>query len=493
MVNAAARSDGAIRDILKATSLSRDALPYSDEFEQHFAEYCKASGISHTRQRFWRAISSAAKKGGWKGKKRGEPAPPLAHQQEDELRQLLAGRLGERDSLPYSPDFDTLRHKYNQLTNLSLSERAFWRVLCSVCKQPLRDDMERLLTQAVDSLTNGVDHFNRSSDQGRPASVLIFLEHACEMLLKAGLLQRGSDIRDAASGYTLSFENCLNRATDDGKVKFLSDDERSTLRVLNGLRDQAQHFLVDVSEQVLYTVAQSTLTLFGKLVARLFGVSLAERLPRRVLPLSTDPPQSIHIVMDAEFSQLKMLLSSGEADGVRAEAKLRSLMAIDRALEGQPVHVPTAELDAARQSVTESAAWDEVFKGISHLRMTTDGSGVGVALTIHKHDGIPIRVARDGEDAAATIAVRKINNTEFYCFGAKELGKRLRLDMHKTLALIWKLGLQQDDNYFSEITIGKSKHRMYSQNALARLRAEIPNLDLDAVCREYSARPKKQA
>lgn len=493
MPETAAQSDGAIRDILKATSLSRDALPYSEEFEQHFADYCKASGVSHTRQQFWRALSSAAKKGGWKGKKRGGPATTLTHPQQDELRQLLAGRLGERDSLPYSSDFESLRYKYNQSTGLALSERAFWRALCSVCKQPLCDDVERLLTQAVDSLTNGVDHFNRSSNQGRPASVLIFLEHACEMLLKAGLLQRGCDIRDAISGYTLSFENCLNRGTDDGEVKFMSDDERRTMRVLNGLRDHAQHFLVDVSEQVLYTVAQSTLTLFGKLVARLFGVALAERLPRRVLPLSTDPPQTIHIIMDDEFTQLKQLLSSGEADCGRAEAKLRSLMAMDRALEGQPVHVPTAELDAARQSVQDSAAWDEVFKGIACLRMTTDGSGIGVALTIHKHDGIPVRVARDGEDAAATITVRKINNTEFYCFGAKELGKRLRLDMHKTLALVWKFGLQQDNDYFSEITIGKSKHRMYSQNALARLRAELPNLDLESVCREYSARPKKRA
>ena len=146
--------------------------------------------------------------------------------------------------------------------------------------------------------------------------------------------------------------------------------------------------------------------------------------------------------MDEEFSQLKKLLENqDEKDCVRAEAKLRCLMAMDRALEAQPIHVPTEELEAAKQNVTESAAWDEVFKGIAHLRMTTDG-GIGVALTIQKHDGIPVRIAREGEEAAATVAVRKVNNTEFYCFGAKELGKRLKLDLHKTLALIWKLGLQ---------------------------------------------------
>jgi hypothetical protein len=140
-------------------------------------------------------------------------------------------------------------------------------------------------------------------------------------------------------------------------------------------------------------------------------------------------------------------------------------------------NVPTEELTAARQRVSGAAAWDEVFKGIARLRLTADGSGIGVALTIQKQGGIPVRLVRDGEDPAATVAVRKVNSTDFSCFGAKELGKRLKLDLHKTLALIWKLGLQRDADCFSEISIGRSKHKMYSQNALARLREEIPNLD----------------
>lgn len=488
-----AATTNAIKEILKQTELSRDALPYSEEFERHYAAFTKAIGIV-TRQQFWRLLSNAAKRGGWKGKKRGEPAPALTHQQADSLRQLLAGRLGGRDSLPYSPDFDAIRQQFNKATGLPLEDRPFWRAVCSVCKHPLRPDLERLLTQAIDSLTNGVDYFNRSSDRGRQASVLILLQHACEMLLKAGLLQRDCDIRDRATGYTLSFDNCLNRATDDGNLQFLSYDERATLRVLNNLRDQAQHYLVDVSEQVLYTVSQSALTLFGKLVSRLFGISLSERLPRRVLPLSTDPPTSIHMVMDEEFTQLKRLLNDAARvhNKLQVEAKLRCLLAMDRAIDGKQSNVSTQDFDEARQRVAQAAAWDEVFKGIARLQMTSDGSGVGVALTIQKQGGIPVRIVCDGEDPSATVAVRKVNNTDFYCFGADELGKRLKLDRHKTLALIWKLGLQREADCFSEITIGKMKYKRYSQNALTRLRDAIPRLDLEAICREYSARPRKQ-
>ena len=471
--------------------MSRDALPYSDEFERHFAECAKLAGGDLTRHQFWRLLSNAAKKGGCKGKKRGEPAP-LGRQHEDTLRALLAGHLGERDSLPYTSNFDSLRQQFNQSTGLSLADREFWRAVCSVCKQSLRDDVDRLLTQAVDSLTNAVDHFNGSTERGRPATVLILLEHACEMLLKAGLIQRGCDIRVAANGYTLSFEACLNQATEGGDFRFLNGDERGTLRVLNGLRDQAQHFLVDVSEQILYTVAQSTLTLFAKLVASVLGVALGERLPRRVLPLSTDPPRSIHIVMDDEYSQLKRLIARGDGETVRVEAKLRCLLAIDRALEGQPTHVPTTELEAAMKSVNESQTWNEVFTGISRVRMTADGSGVGIALTISKNEGIPVRVVRDGEQEDATIAVRKINNTDTYCYGAKELSKRLKLDLYKTLALIWKLNVQKDKDCFAELAVRKAKFEMYSQKAITLIRTELPNLDLEAVCREYSMRKRSR-
>ncbi len=487
-----AHQRGWIREILKASTFTRDALPYSDEFERHFAEFAKVAGGDMTRHQFWRSLSSAAKKGGCKGKKRGEPAPALGRQQEDTLRALFAGHLGERDSLPYTSNFDSLRQQFNQSTGLSLADREFWRAVCSVCKQSLRDDVERLLTQAVDSLTNAVDHFNGSTERGRPATVLILLEHACEMLLKAGLIQRGCDIRVAANGYTLSFEACLNQATEGGDFRFLNGDERGTLRVLNGLRDQAQHFLVDVSEQILYTVAQSTLTLFAKLVASVLGVALGERLPRRVLPLSTDPPRSIHIVMDDEYTQLKRLIAQGDGESVRVEAKLRCLLAMDRALEGQPTHVPTPELEVAKKSVNESQTWNEVFTGISRVRMTADGSGVGIALTISKNEGIPVRVVRDGEQEDATIAVRKINNTDFYCFGMRELAKRLKLGERKTQALVWRLKVQKDKECFAEITLGKSKFKMYSQNAIALIQAELPNLDLEAVCREYSMRKRSR-
>lgn len=264
------------------------------------------------------------------------------------------------------------------------------------------------------------------------------------------------------------------------------------MRVLNGLRDQAQHYLVDVSEQVLYTVAQSTLTLFGDLTARLFGVPLGERLPRRVLPLSTDPPGSIHVVMDEEFTQLKKLMARRGEGEVVSEPKLRSLLAMDRALEGKDIHVAEGDLQAAREAVRGSAAWDEVFKGIAKLNMTADGSGIGLALTITKHDGIPVRIAAEGEDAEAAIAIRKVDDTSFYCFGLHELAKRLGVGANRLLALVRHLDIQSDRTCYKEIAIGKAKFKMYSQNALQRLREALPTVNLDEIWQKHRSSRKKK-
>lgn len=50
MSEMATHQRGSICEILKATTFTRDALPYSEEFEQHFAEHMKEAGDRVTRQ-----------------------------------------------------------------------------------------------------------------------------------------------------------------------------------------------------------------------------------------------------------------------------------------------------------------------------------------------------------------------------------------------------------------------------------------------------------
>ena len=51
--------------------------------------------------------------------------------------------------------------------------------------------------------------FNSYDDDGRITRVLMNLQHACEMLLKAVLLQEGIKVFDKATGKSIGFERCL--------------------------------------------------------------------------------------------------------------------------------------------------------------------------------------------------------------------------------------------------------------------------------------------
>lgn len=480
----------AVRAIMESTEFTRDALPYSEEFDRLKGEYEQGSGSTISQHDFWRLLSNAAKRGGWKGKRRGEPAPDLTHQQCDLLRTHFAGKLGSRDSLPYTDDYDTRLVAFNMTTGLQLTQRQLWRALCNTAKESLRPDVEALLRQGLDSLLLAVEHFNRPSEIGRQASVLMMLDHACEMLLKAGFIQRGESIRNP-NGYTHSLEFCVNKAADDGQIKFLSDDERRTLLVLNGLRDQAQHYLVDVSEQFLYTIAQGTLTLFSEVLTRLFGRTLCEHFPKRVLPISINPPRDIQVLMDEEYSQLKSLLECDDHGAIRAEPRLRSLVAIDRALRQESQPVPETELQTIRQAVSRSVDWTGVFKGINQIRLAADGVGIDVAIHLSKKDGIPMRIVKDGESTDGVIAIRKVDDTGFYCYSAKELAKRIKLTLPRTVALLRYLEVSKDPNCFKEIRIGKSHFKMYSANALNKLKEALPNVDMKEVWQKCRPKPKK--
>jgi hypothetical protein len=59
------------------------------------------------------------------------------------------------------------------------------------------------------------------------------------------------------------------------------------LQAINGLRDAAQHHLVDISEGPLYLQAQSGITLHRDLLRTVFDEDLRDLLPDRVFSIAT--------------------------------------------------------------------------------------------------------------------------------------------------------------------------------------------------------------
>lgn len=59
----------------------------------------------------------------------------------------------------------------------------------------MRKEVRQLREKAVNGLVLSIDHFNRPWDRGRTEAVLILLDHAFEMLLKASIRHRSGKIR----------------------------------------------------------------------------------------------------------------------------------------------------------------------------------------------------------------------------------------------------------------------------------------------------------
>jgi hypothetical protein len=185
----------------------------------------------------------------------------------------------------------------------------------------MKREAKLLLEKASDSLVLAIELFNRPHDRGRVSSTLIMLDHAFEMLMKAAILHRGGRIREKRARETIGFDACVRRSFSDGNIKYLTEEQALALQTINGLRDAAQHHLLDISEGQIYVHMQSGVTLFRDLLQSVFGQDLACHLPARVLPVSTSPPTNLAILFDSEVKEIKKLLEPGRRRRIKALAR----------------------------------------------------------------------------------------------------------------------------------------------------------------------------
>lgn len=357
----------------------------------------------------------------------------------------------------------------------------------------MKRESRLLFTKAVDSLVLSIEYYNRPWDRGRVDAVLILLDHAFEMLLKAAILHRGGAIRKPREKQTLGFDECLRKALSDGSVRFLKQEQVLQLQAINTLRDAAQHHLVDLSEQHLYIHAQAGLTLFRDVVRGVFDQDLKVHLPPRALPLSTTPPTDLATLFEQEAKEVQRLLTPGKRRKVEAAAKLRALAIVDGAMRGDRLQPTDGELRKLGDSISKGKQWDEVFPGVAAIELTATGTGPSLDLRISKKEGIPIQLVPEGTPGATVVAVHKVDSLGFYNLGRDQLAEHLGLSGPKTTALIRYLKLQDDADCHRRLTIGKASFNRYSQKAIDRLRQALETVDMDQVWSEYQSGQRRRA
>jgi len=344
-------------------------------------------------------------------------------------------------------------------------------------------DVAELKKRAINSLVLGIELFNRPHDQGRSESVLILLHHAFEMLLKAIIKDRTGTVHAKGERYSFGFDKCLEVAQNE--IKVISVDERTTLSILDALRDNAVHYYQDVSEDLLYLQAQAAVTLFDDLLSRVFKERLADCIPERVLPVSTRPPKDLKVLIDSELSQVDELLQAGSRKGIQAAARLRPILALATATRDDAERVTEGELRKAINRRRRGDDWSVILPEIAQLKLETQGDGIPIFFRIKKDADMAVRIARNGEPVEGAVIKQEIDWFDKFNLSVSDIAKHLRLTIPKTRAYMFEIDVWSDPEMYGEKSIKSTHFKRYTKKALDALRETTEQITVEEVWEKH--------
>lgn len=356
----------------------------------------------------------------------------------------------------------------------------------------MKREAKLLLNKAIDSLVLSVEHFNRADDRGRTSTVLILIDHSFEMLLKAAIIHRSGKIRERRARETIGFDACVRRALSDPTVRFISSEQALTLQAINGLRDAAQHHLLEISEQQLYDQTKAGVTLFADILKSVFNQDIAKVLPARVLPISTVAPADIQALFESETKEVTKLLRPGKRRQTDAHARLRPLAILDATIRGEKLQPSEAELRSKGKELAEGKTWEDVFPGAASITFTADGTGQPFNLRISKKEGIPVQLVPEGTPGASVVGVKRVDELGYYNLGRDDVAEKVGLSGPKTSAAIAYLNLQTDPDCFKQLTIGKSKFNRYSQKVIQKIKEALINTTIEDMWLAYARQQRRR-
>lgn len=352
----------------------------------------------------------------------------------------------------------------------------------------MRATAKTLHGKALASMCTAVTAFNSPYDDGRPTLVLLHLQHAFEMLLKAALVQGGRKVFNKKSGRSIGLDTAINQACQLAGLK-MSQDEAGTLRAIDALRDDEQHWFNNVSEGLLYLHARAAVTLFDELLFRAFKQRLADHLPSRVLPISTEAPQDILALVDSEYANIAELLKPGRRARGEARAKIRTLLALE-AHVAEDTKVSDSDVNRVEKGIKYGKTRQQVFPKLNSLSADITGEGLTVTVKIVKHtDALPVRLVhdRDGDEIIDAAAVREVDLQKKFHWSPFDLADKLSISRPRATALREHLGIDSDAQCLHVFEFGSQRHPRYSDNALVRMREAIANQDMDAIWMSHGA------
>lgn len=316
--------------------------------------------------------------------------------------------------------------------------------------------------------------FNDPDDDGRATTVLLQLQHAFEMLLKAGLEQRRVSVINASTGKSEGMNRCINLASEHLQ---LSEDGAGAIRAIDALRDAEQHWFVDIDEGLLYTHMVAGVSLFASLLVRTFdGEQLRNHLPARVLPIATEPPRDVQFFIDRQFEAIQRLLAPNSRRQTEARAHIRTLLAMEAHVDEDG---DLSERDV-RRVVADVRGWQDATGDFPRLtNVSTDAQGDALELRVrfvrNDEDAIPVRYVGEEFDGEVS-GIRERDLQKRYRWSRSDLNTRFRVGTQKGKALRDRAGVDADERYVHEFTFGKTRHHRYSDDALKEMERTLDEL-----------------
>ncbi len=338
----------------------------------------------------------------------------------------------------------------------------------------LKRDAKTLKSKSIASLTRGLNIFNNSEENGRHETVLLLLQHSSEMLLKSLLIQKGENVFDKQRGISIGLNKALQTALNKS---WITEGQAGAIRTLDAMRDQAQHWMLVSSEELLYINSRALITAIDEILTKHFDDTLADNLPLRVLPISTAPMTDINILLDKEFTQIKELLSPNRRARDEARGRIAALLAME-AHSGQEVQISKKDIDRIEKAIREGAKLDTIFPKLTPLSATITGEGPTIKIQIKKNDqtlpGVRF-IPSDSQEHAA--AVREVDLQNKFHLSPTELAKKLNLNINDSKALRDYLDVDKNPSLCHVFTFGSQKHPRFSDNAVKIMTESIHELD----------------
>ncbi|MFU3591710.1 hypothetical protein ACX2DF_07755 [Pseudomonas aeruginosa] len=231
------------------------------------------------------------------------------------------------------------------------------------------------------------------------------------------------------------------------------------------MRDQAQHWMIVVPEDTLYINARALITVLDEVLTEHFGDTLADNLPVRVLPLSTQALPDFLMLVNREYAQIRELLAPGRRARDEARGRITALLAME-AHVSEEVAVSKRDLDRIEEAIKGNTPVEQIFPRLMTLATNVEGEGPTIRVRITRAADAPAVRFVSGDDPEGAAAIREVDLQKKYHWSPSALAEKLGLTINKAKAVRDFLHIDEDPANVMVFEFGSQKHPRYSDNAL---------------------------